>query len=281
MYLNLNSGALVGGVSFEQSVELASELGFGGVSPDIGYLAELSPGDLTVLAGQFADSGLRWGAGGIGVNPGTADDAEFASSLEQLRAHAAVMQRAGIDRTVRYLWPTSDDLTYEQNLELHAARIGKIGAALAEHGVRLGLEYVGPKTLWSTGKYPFVRTLSQTRDLITASGATNVGLCLDTFHWFTAGESADDLRQLTDSDVISVDLNDGVAGVAADDQIDGQRELPGATGVIDVAAFVGALKDIGYTGPVQAEPFNAVLKSLEPREAIQRTVDSLKASVGG
>ena len=83
-----------------------------------------------------------------------------------------------------------------------------------------------------------------------------------------------------DSDVISVDLNDGVAGVPADEQIDGQRELPGATGVIDVAAFVGALKTIGYTGPVQAEPFNAVLKSLQPREAIARTVDSLKAAVG-
>ena len=278
MYSNLNSGALVGGVSFEQSIELASEMGFGGVSPDTSYLRSLSPGELAGLQSRVTDIGLRWGAPGIGVDPGGAEE-KFQEDLETLRGDAANLQRAGVDRTVRYLWPTSDDRTYEENLELHASRIGKIGAVLAGHGIRLGLEYVGPKTLWSTGKYPFVRTLKQTRELITASGAGNVGICLDTFHWYTAGESAEDLRALTDADVISADVNDGVAGVEPEAQIDGQRELPGATGVIDLAGFMGALRNIGYSGPVQAEPFNAVLRSLEPREAIERTAAAVKAAL--
>ena len=34
-----------------------------------------------------------------------------------------------------------------------------------------------------------------------------------------------------------------------------QRELPGATGVIDLAQFIAALRRLGYDGPVRAEPF--------------------------
>jgi len=279
MYSNLNAGALVGGVDFEQSVQLAIDNGFGGVSPDVGYLTSLSDSDLATLRARLADHNLQWGAPGLGVDPGGADET-VATQLAELRKQAAVLENAGVNRSVRYLWPTSDDLTYEQNLERHASRIAQIAGILGEHGIRLGLEYVGPKTLWSTGKYPFVRTLAQTQELIGATGAGNVGICLDTFHWFTAGESADDVRALTDADVVSADVNDGAAGVPADEQIDQQRELPGRTGVIDVAAFVQALRDIGYSGPVQVEPFNAALRALEPAQAVSETAQSLKAILG-
>ena len=33
--------------------------------------------------------------------------------------------------------------------------------------------------------------------------------------------------------------------------------LPGATGVIDVATFLAAVRALGFDGPVAAEPFNA------------------------
>jgi sugar phosphate isomerase/epimerase len=273
MYSNLNVGALVGGVDFEQSVQLAIDNGFGGVGPDVGYLSQ--SGDIAGVTKRLADNGLQWGAPGIGVNPGGSDD-EVATQLEQLRKNAEVFERAGVTRTVRYLWPTSDDLTYQQNLEVHAQRIGHVAEILAGHGIRLGLEYVGPRTLWSKGRHPFVRTLKQTRELIAATGASNVGICLDTFHWYTAGESADDLRQLTDADVVSADVNDAVAGRTPEEQIDNERELPGRTGVINVAAFVQALRDIGYSGPVQAEPFNAALKAMTPADAVADTAESLR-----
>lgn len=273
MYSNLNVGALVGGVDFEQSVQLAIDNGFGGVGPDVGYLRR--SGDPAGVAKRIADSGLQWGAPGIGVNPGGTDE-EVASQLEQLREHSELWEQAGVNRVVRYLWPTSDELTYQQNLEVHARRVSQIAEILAGHGIRLGLEYVGPRTLWSTGKHPFVRTLKQTRELIAASGASNVGICLDTFHWYTAGESADDLRQLTDADVVSADVNDAVAGRTPEEQIDGERELPGRSGVINVAAFVQALRDIGYSGPVQAEPFNAALKAMTPADAVADTAESLR-----
>ena len=115
------------------------------------------------------------------------------------------------------------------------------------------------------------------QDLIAATGATNVGLCLDTFHWYTAGETTAELLELLPTDVVSVDVNDAVAGIHVDEQVDSQRELPGATGVIDVAGFIDALRDIGYDGPVQVEPFNAPLRALAPDQAVARTSTALKA----
>jgi len=49
------------------------------------------------------------------------------------------------------------------------------------------------------------------------------------------------------------------------------RRLPGETGVEDVAGFLGALRTIGYDGPVVPEPFVKELGELPPEEAIRRT----------
>jgi sugar phosphate isomerase/epimerase len=75
--------------------------------------------------------------------------------------------------------------------------------------------------------------------------------------------------------VISVDLNDAPKGVPVDQRIDSSRELPAATGVIDLKAFLGSLKEIGYKGPVRAEPFNKTVESMPPDEAVRVTAASL------
>jgi sugar phosphate isomerase/epimerase len=56
-----------------------------------------------------------------------------------------------------------------------------------------------------------------------------------------------------------------------DQQMDGKRELPAATGVIDTASFLGALQTIGYDGPVRAEPFNDAVRKMAPAEALAAT----------
>ena len=99
---------------------------------------------------------------------------------------------------------------------------------------------------------------------------------LDSWHWWTAGDSAADIRALQNSDVIAVDLNDAPAGIALADQQDGRRELPLSTGIIPVKDFLSALVAIGYDGPVRAEPFNQALNSLDNDAACDKTIDALK-----
>ena len=65
-------------------------------------------------------------------------------------------------------------------------------------------------------------------------------------------------------------------GLPVEAQVDHVRAMPGETGVIDIAAFLGALAEIGYDGPVMAEPFSERVGGLPPAEACAETVASLR-----
>jgi 2-keto-myo-inositol isomerase len=127
----------------------------------------------------------------------------------------------------------------------------------------------------SRNKFAFIRTMREVRELIDATGEKNMGVQLDSFHWFCAGDTVADLLTLDREDIVTVDLNDAYAGRTADEQIDGQRELPTATGVIDLKAFLGALVQIGYDGPIRAEPFNKKLNDMENEEAVKLTAEMM------
>jgi sugar phosphate isomerase/epimerase len=78
---------------------------------------------------------------------------------------------------------------------------------------------------------------------------------------------------------VAVDLNDAPAGIPREQQIDGQRELPAATGVIPVASFLGALRKVGYDGPVRAEPFNKALNAMDNDAACAATISALRKAI--
>ena len=114
------------------------------------------------------------------------------------------------------------------------------------------------------------------KDLIAEIGQKNVGFLLDSWHWYTAGETVADLKTLTNNDVVSVDLNDAPAGLSLDQQKDSSRELPLATGVIDLAGFLNALNAFGCDAPVRCEPFNAPLRAMPPEQALKTTIDAMR-----
>ena len=118
--------------------------------------------------------------------------------------------------------------------------------------------------------------MAEALELTHAIGTGNVGIVLDSWHWWQAGDSLADIEGLKNKDIVLVDLNDAPLGVEKQQQLDGRRELPLATGVIDAKGFLNALVKIGYDGPVRAEPFNQPLRDLENDPACQATVKSLK-----
>ena len=60
-----------------------------------------------------------------------------------------------------------------------------------------------------------------------------------------------------------MDLNDAPRGVKKRAQLDHQRELLTTTGIIDIKAFLNAIHQTGFDGPVRAEPFNALLRKMD------------------
>lgn len=274
MYTSLSPGAQGIKAEFEEVVRLAAEFGYGGIDPDLRYIRTLSASDRAALPNRLAEQGLRWGSGGAPIDL-NADAASFGRQLADLGEAAGVLREAGVERVGTWIRPMHNELTYRRNFAKHVERIALAGEVFAANELRFGLEYVGPKTFWSTELYPFVHTLKEARELIAAVGNPNVGIVLDTFHWFTSSETADDLRTLTNQQIVAADVNDALPGRSADEQIDNERGMPGATGVIDVAGFLGALREIGYDGPVKAEPFIRDLGS--PKEAAEKTAQALRS----
>src|SRR5205809_406998 len=82
----------------------------------------------------------------------------------------------GATRMTTWIRPADAHLTYLANFSRHVDRLRQVALILGDHGIRLGLEYVGPKTAWASKRYPFVHTLAETRELIEAIGRTNVGV---------------------------------------------------------------------------------------------------------
>ncbi|MCP5522639.1 MAG: sugar phosphate isomerase/epimerase [Verrucomicrobiales bacterium] len=262
----------------DEAIRLAAQHGFDAVEPMTGAVARLDGTQLADLLGRLKEARLVWGQAGFPLDFRGSDDA-FRKSLDALPDIAAALQRAGVDRVGTWLSPAHPELTYVQNFRQHAYRLREGAKVLRDHGQRLGLEYVGTHTLLIRQKYPFIHTLAETLDLIEEIGTGNVGIVADSWHWWQAGDSAEALRQLKAARVVSVDLNDAPTGVDKRAQQDGQRELPAATGVIPVTDFLGALRAIGFDGPVRAEPFNGALNALDNDAACAATIKALRQAM--
>jgi sugar phosphate isomerase/epimerase len=169
------------------------------------------------------------------------------------------------------LTPGNNERPFLANFKFHVDRIGPAAAILADHGIALGLEFIGPKTLRKTFAHRFIYTLEGMLALGAAMGTGNVGLLLDIWHLYTSHGSIDQVRELDASEVVVVHINDAPAGIAVDEQLDQVRTLPGETGVLDVAGFLQALEAIGYDGPVTVEPFSQRLREMTTEDAVAAT----------
>ncbi len=278
MTISLSPGAIGVKATQEQAIEFAHFYGYEAVEPYGETLAGLSVLQIKDLAGKLQAQRLVWGSAGLTVEY-RKDLATFEAGMAKFPAVAKALATAGVKRVSTWIMPGHEELTYSQNMKQHAERLRAIATVCKDNGQRLGLEYVGPKTLWTSRRFPFLHTMAECKDLIAAIGTGNVGFVLDSWHWQMAGEKAAELKTLTNADIVSVDLNDAPAGIAADQQIDSQRELPLATGVLDVKTFLNTLDELGCDAPVRCEPFNAPLRALPAEQALAKVADAMKRAM--
>lgn len=263
----------------KELIPLATKFGFESIAPVPGELGRSSASELENLLGEMKQKNLQWGASGLTVDIRTDSEEKYKTALNELPVVASVLKRAGADRVRTYITPRHDHLTYRQNFHRYKQRIREVATILDDAGLRLGLEYVAPRHLRMSGRFTFLYTLVETRELIGEIGKTNVGVVLDCFHWHNARETGDNILQLRDEEIISCDLNDAPVGVAIEDLQDAPRALPASTGVIDLKTFVGALVKIGYSGPIQVEPMLIEFRSMPADAVLKQTADSLQRTL--
>lgn len=274
MFKNLSTGAIgIRNVSLADTIELARASGFGGIDFSIREAAELADlRGLDYVRGLFAEAGVRPGQWGLPV--AWNKDDQWQNDLADLPKLAALGRDLGCTRTSTWVMPGTNDRPYAANWEWHVQRFRPIAQALADQGCKLGLEFVGPKTLRDRFAFSFIYTLDGIMELSAAIGTGNVGLLLDAFHLGVSGGSVADLDRITAADIVTVHVNDAAEGVPMDEQLDNVRRLPMETGVLPLPAFMHKLTELGYDGPVTPEPFSARVNALaEPLEACKLTAE--------
>ena len=119
----------------------------------------------------------------------------------------------------------------------------KVGQSLSEladiaalYGVRLALEPV---------TFTPLRTLPQALEVLDVAGRDNVGLCLDTFHLWTAGTSWDEVAALDPELIVVAHISD-VMPRKGSEWSDADRDVLPGDGILPLQEGIEAIRATGY-----------------------------------
>tara|TARA_B100000780_G_C21060675_1_gene426287 strand:- start:37 stop:972 length:936 start_codon:yes stop_codon:yes gene_type:complete len=271
---SLNPGAIGLQCNAQELLDYAIMFNFSSISPLLIELLAFSPNEKKAYLEKMISHGILFDGGRLPIEFRSSEKI-FQKGLKFLQKNIKIIASFNIPSFVTWIMPTNKNLTYLQNFNQHQKRLKQVAAVLEEEGLKLGLEYVGPKTLMSRDKYSFLHSISELRELIDVIDKKNVGYLLDSFHTYCAGDQIENMDFLEVKDIVSVQINDAVIGRSADMQIDQERELPGDSGIIDLKKFLDFINSKGYNGAVSVEPFNKEINLMETTKKLKRVRASI------
>ncbi|MGM0873835.1 MAG: sugar phosphate isomerase/epimerase family protein [Bacillota bacterium] len=246
-------------------IELAAEYGFQSVDLDAkSYIEEYG---IEKAREILQKNDIVIGSIGLPVEWRHSTEA-FTEGLTNLASAAKAAAELGCTRCCTYILP-STDLKAASLMSLAVKRLRICSEVLGSYGIRLGLEYVGPHHLRETWKNPFIWTQDETLELIDAIGLPNVGLLLDSYHWYTTGLTSEDIAKLTENQIVYVHINDA-SDLPVEELKDNDRLYTGE-GVIDLSLFLKSIKQTGYSGPVAQEVLTPRVPTQSADELFRRS----------
>jgi sugar phosphate isomerase/epimerase len=282
MYKNLNPSAI--GVFGRQTelLEIALTHRFKGMDIDI---TELTKRALTTNAAQacryMRSAPVKIGGFELPVR-WAGDDKEFQAELAQIPLLLDVAANISADRCWTTIRPTCDQRPFHDNFKFQIERVQQVADALAPGNIKLGLTLLAAPADRADGGFEFIHQVDPLLTLLSSVQRDNVGIAFDAWSWFVGGGDAERLRTLRGEQIVSVRLADIPADADLTTITAEQRVMPGEGGLIDSAALVTVLDELGYDGPVALAPNPAQFKG-QTRESIiskaSAALDALLANV--
>jgi 2-keto-myo-inositol isomerase len=159
----------------------------------------------------------------------------------------------------------------DQEITAESARMLTELSDIAGQDVGLAFEFIGGQGL-------SVGTLRQARDAVALCGRKNVGVVIDTFHFYTGGSSTADFKGLDPQKLFIFHINDA-ENLPREQLRDSHRLLPGE-GILPLKEILAGLKGIGYNTMASIEIFRPEYWKRDPKELAkacrQSTVKVLK-----
>lgn len=136
-----------------------------------------------------------------------------------------------------------------------------------KHGIKIGFEFLGFSNC-------SVNNLRDAWRIVDSLGLENLGLVIDTFHFYVGDCSTEDLKKIPGNKVFLVHVNDAPA-IRRNELTDRHRILPGK-GAIPLADFFDGLRKINYGGHLSVELFNERYWAMNASFVAKEAFDSLE-----
>lgn len=229
------------------------------------YLETRDPSEVTSRA---ADRGLKLAAasfqGGLLVSQGEARRVAW----EQFQRRLVLCERLSVPVLVvpaDFLGPFS-----QTDIERAIVSLTQAGEVAARHGVKIALEFQARNT--------FVNNLETAAMLAQSASCSNVGICLDLFHYFVGPSKFEDLGLLSVANLFHVQVSD-MADRPRELAGDADRIMPG-DGDFHMQPIFEHLRRIGYEGAVSLELLNPMFWQIPARNIGEIGLTALRVALG-
>jgi 2-keto-myo-inositol isomerase len=234
----------------------------------MGYLER---GGLPALKRDLRRAGLRAATLNSVEHVTFNDPSGHVRMLEDFRRFCRVAQAVGAETVIVVPSPCPKGVSLAA-IERESIRVLRELSAIARpSGVRLAYEFLGFADCT-------VNTLAQCAAIVEKVARPNVGLVLDTFHFFAGGSRIASIREANPEKIFIVHIND-VERAPRRKMHDALRLYPGK-GILPLAGILRALKAIGYAGGFSVEIFRPQYWNRPPlqvaREARQSALAALR-----
>ena len=142
--------------------------------------------------------------------------------------------------------PLPEGRTWEETVEESVRVLDELGQIAERRGVSLAFEFLGQPRC-------SVQTLGQAAEIVNCLGRANVGLVLDSFHFYAGGSRLESIDALDPQRLFVFHINDA-EDLPREELEDRHRLLPGL-GILPLTEIVAALKATGYDRVTSVEIF--------------------------
>ena len=258
MYIALNGTLVSRRPNWEEFARIAHAVGFSGV--DLLHPEVFEMG-VTRVKATLSERNLKPAVVNLPVEF-RKDDAIFQEGMRKLEPAVKFAREIGCPRMSTWV-PSWCEVPKVEQEKVWRMRFQAVNGVLEKHGVRLGLEYLGPLHLRKRGPYEFIYRHDEMLAFAKSCGK-QIGLLVDSWHWHHAGSTLRDIAATPLSDLVHVQAADA-PNVPPEKILDSERLMPGE-GVIDFTAFFQTLRKAGYRDAVSPEVFGRGLKDMAPEQ---------------
>lgn len=153
--------------------------------------------------------------------------------------------------------PLPGGTSRSQVIEESVRVLSELAAIASPRGVSLAFEFLGQPDC-------SVQTLALANEIVRQVNLPNIGLVIDSFHFYAGGSTLESIRELPQDRLFIFHIND--AEDRPREQLEDRHRLLPGLGILPLTKIIGALSGIGYNRVVSVEIFRPEYWERDPSE---------------